>query len=113
MNKKINKIKINHLDLGDIEIHSSLPKKINDLIGAIASDYSKFSFYFADIILNDNETVTLERLNVIKPESVDVGFIKTDYGSKNYINIYKNLIVSREIICYNSSIHSIYYEDNV
>lgn len=112
MNKKIQKIRIDHNDLGDIEIYNYLPEDENNLIGTIADDYSKFLFYYADITLNENETITVRNLNVIKPEFVNTGLINKGGVCSNGVNIYKNLRVNSEIVCYTKSIISVFYENN-
>tara|TARA_R110000851_G_scaffold87393_1_gene190599 strand:- start:677 stop:1006 length:330 start_codon:yes stop_codon:yes gene_type:complete len=107
---QINKIKINHNDLGDIEIHNHLTEEANGLIGVKASDYCNYSFYFANIKLNENGTITIKNLRVIKSERVNVGFYEIKGTSKNYVDIYKNLSINKEIVCYPKSIISIFYD---
>lgn len=111
MTKKIQKIRIEHNDLGDIEIYNSLPKDKSKLIGTIADDYSKFCFYYGDIYINNNETITIKNLKVIKTESVNIGWKEENGLGKNYINVFKNLRVNSEIVCYNKSIISVFYEN--
>ena len=108
--KTIEKIIIEHSKLGQIEIHPSLPDKVNDLIGTITNDYSNDCFYFADIVINENETITIKQLRVIKPETVTVGHMITGKGSsKSFITVYMNVMLDTEIVCYPKTIISIYY----
>ena len=112
--KQLEKIIIQHSKLGQIEIHPSLPDKVNDLIGTITNDYSIDCYYFADITVNENETITIKQLRVIRPEQVDVGYKKTSStSSQNYVTLYKNIMLDTEIICYPKSIISIYYQQEL
>jgi len=109
MTKKIKEIRINHNTLGDITVNFELHKSVNDMIGTISGDYDKYCYYYANISENENGTITLNDLMVVKADSVNVGFKNVNGGCKNYIKVFKNTI-NREMVLYPKSMFSIIYK---
>lgn len=90
----IKQITIKHPVLGEIVINSEVDKEINDLIGTITTNYSKYpNYYYANIAKNDDGSFKISRLRIIQPESIVVGFHKTDSGSSNCITVVTNRLL--------------------
>ena len=107
---KVNQIQFNHPQLGIIVVNSSVDKEINELIGTITDDYAKYPMYYhADIYKNEDGTFKIEYLNIIQPESIIVGAMKTSYGCKNSIRIITNRKASEDIVVYPSGVISVSY----
>lgn len=107
---KVNKIQIRHYKLGDIIINSEIEKNINEQIGNIVSDYSKYPKYFhAKIVENENGTFNISNINVITPETINVGMMYNSKGNKSFITVITNKNVSEDIIVYPLGIISVTY----
>jgi hypothetical protein len=107
---KVKQIQFNHPQLGKIVVNSSVDKEINELIGTITDDYAKYpKYYYADIYKNEDGTFKIEKLNIITPEIINVGIIKTQGGCKNFVNIITNKKASEDIVVYPSGVISVSY----
>lgn len=110
---KVKQIQINHPQLGQIVINSSVEKEINELIGTITNDYSKYPMYYhGDIYKNEDGTFKIQGLSIVQPESVIVGLMRTSYGSKNSVKIITNRKASEDIVVYPSGVVSVKYHKN-
>lgn len=110
---RVKEIQIIHPQLGQIVINSSVEKEINELIGTITDDFAKYPMYYhADIFKSEDGTFKIENLNIIQPESIIVGAMKTSYGGKNSVKIITNRKVSEDIVVYPSGIVSVKYDKN-
>lgn len=95
------KVKIKHEDLGEIVIHSELPKEVNDIIGTVVGDYYKYKFYHATIEEDENNRFIIRHLHIITPKIINVGSISTSCGgSKNFVNIMHNVYLLEHLIIY-------------
>lgn len=107
---KVKQIQINHPQLGQIVINSEVEKEINELIGTITNDYSKYpKYYHADIYKNKDGTFKIENLKIITPETINVGMMKTQYGCKSFVTLITNKNASSDIIVYPSGVISVSY----
>ena len=107
---KVKQIEIKHPQLGQIVINSSVDEKINELIGTITHDYSKQpNYYYADIYKNTDGTFKIENLNIITPEPINVGMMKTKGGCKSFVTLITNKRVSDYIVVYPSGVISVLY----
>lgn len=107
---KVKRIKINHPDHGEIEINASIRDDVSEMIGDTVNDYSKIPcFYYAKIVVNNDATFSISDLMVIKPASVNVGFMINSKGIKNYITVIKNIEAGDDITIYPSGIISVTY----
>lgn len=107
---KVKQIQINHPQLGQIVINSSVEKEINELIGTITHDYAKYpKYYHADIYKNSDDTFKIENLNIITPETINVGMMKTQGGCKSFVTLITNKKASADIVVYPSGVISVSY----
>lgn len=107
---KVKQIQINHPQLGQIVVNSSIEKEINELIGTVTDDYSKYpKYYHADIYKNEDGTFKIENLNIITPESINVGMMKTQGGCKSFVTLITNKKASADIVVYPSGVISVLY----
>ena len=107
---KVKQIQINHPQLGQIVINSSIDEKTNELIGTITHDYSKYpNYYHADIYKNADGTFKIENLNIIKPEPINTGIMKTKGGYKSFVTLITNKRASEDIVVYPSGVISVLY----
>lgn len=105
MKQTLKEIQIKHPELGEIIIYSELAEGMNDQIGTITSDYSKYPcYYYANILKNADGTFTIKDLNVIKPEAINVGFMKTSSGGKGFITVITNRHIKGELVMYPSGV---------
>ena len=109
---KVKEIQINHPQLGQIVINSDIDKETNELIGTITDDYAKYPMYYhADIFKNEDGTFKIENLNIIQPQTIIVGLMRTSYGSKNTVKIITNRKASEDIVVYPSGVISVKYSE--
>ena len=102
---KVKKLKIDYSGLGTIEIHTEMPNEIKEIIGEVSGDYSKYPcFYHANF--------DIQNLMVIKPDSVNVGWMKNSKGNKNFITVIKNMQVGDDITIYPKGVISVVYNCN-
>ena len=107
---KVKQIQINHPQLGQIVINSSVEKEINELIGTITDDYAKYpKYYHANIFKNEDGTFKIENLNIITPQSVNVGMMKTQGGCKSFVTLITNKTASEDIVIYPAGVISVEY----
>lgn len=107
---KVNQIQINHPQLGQIVINSSVEKEINELIGTITDDYAKYpKYYHANIFKNEDGTFKIENLNIITPETINVGMMRTQGGCKSFVTLITNKKASADIVVYPSGVISVSY----
>ena len=107
---KIKQIQINHPELGQIVINSEVEKEINDKIGTITEDYSKYPMYYhANIFKNEDGTFKIDNLSIITPKSLKVGIKKTNSGFINFITVITNNPVGKDIVVYPSGVLTISY----
>ena len=110
---KVKQIQINHPQLGQIVINSSVEKEINELIGTITDDYAKYpKYYHADIYKNPDDTFKIENLNIITTETINVGMMKTQYGCKSFVTLITNKKASEDIVIYPAGVISVLYLTN-
>jgi hypothetical protein len=107
---KVKQIQINHPQLGQIVVNSKVEKEINDMIGTITHDYAKYpKYYHANIFKNEDGTFKIENLNIITPQSVNVGMMKTPVGCKSFVTLITNKKASEDIVVYPSGVISVSY----
>jgi len=105
---KVNQIHIKHPILGEIIVNGAIDKEISEKIGDILEDYSKYpEYYYADITKNEDGTFYLQKFCVIKPESINVGWMDNSKGQKNFITVVTNRNISDDIMIYPSAILSV------
>lgn len=108
---KVKQIEINHPSFGNIIINSVIPEEIMQKIGDVTGDYSKSPvFYYSSIIKNEDGTFCIKNLMVIKPESVNVGWMENSKGNKTFITVIVNRKAGDNIVIYPRSILSVIYE---
>jgi len=109
----IKEININHPDYGVIEISTSIPNDINELIGDVVGDCDKLPhLYHANVVKNEEGNFDISQLKVIKPEGVNVGWMQNSKGSKNFITVIKNTHVGDDITIYPSGVISVKYNQS-
>jgi len=107
---KVKKLKIDYSGLGTIEIHTEIPKEMKEAVGDISSDYSKYPcFYHANITKTEDGTFEIQNLMVIKPDTVNVGWMENSKGNKNFITVIKNMQVGDDITVYPKGVVSVVY----
>jgi len=110
MKMKVKQITIKHPELGEISINGSIEESIQDKIGDVTNDYSnELLFYHAEIQENNNQIFSIKNLNVIKPESINVGWMENKKGHKNFITIITNRKISEDINIYPLAVLSVIY----
>jgi len=107
---KVKKLKIDYSGLGTIEIYTEIPKEIKEVVGDVSSDYSKYPcFYHANITKTEEGNFDIQNLMVIKPDSVNVGWMENSKGTKNFINVIKNMQFGDDIVVYPRGVISVVY----
>lgn len=113
MKKEIKQISIKHPVTGEIIIHSEVDEKYNDLIGKFGDGGGKngLKYYNGNICENENGTFLITDLKVLKSESFNVGWHKTNGGSKNFIDIFTNKHVPEDsLVIYPNAVLSVIYQ---
>jgi hypothetical protein len=106
----VNKIEINHSELGLIEINTSIPKDIKENVGDVLDPNSKYKcFFHAEVQKNEDGTFDIRKLKVITPESVNVGWMENSKGRGNYITVIKNIFAGDDITIYPNGVLSVTY----
>ena len=102
------KLHIKHSTLGEILIHSEVEKGMNEKIGTVTDDYSKYpQYYHAKIEKNEDGTFSIEDLRIIQPETINVGMMKTSTGGKSFITVITNRLVEEGVtVVYPSAVLS-------
>ncbi len=109
--KAVKSIQINHSKLGIIDINTKIPNDINEYIGDVVDDYGcGLKFYHASVSIKEDGGFDIKNLSVIKPDSVNIGFMNNSKGIKNFISVVKNMHVDDSITVYPSAILSVIYE---
>lgn len=112
MKTEIKQININHQILGNIIIHTFVPKDIKELIGDVVGDYSRDpEFYYSEIIMNKDGAFFIKNLRVIRPENINVGWMDNSKGVKNFITVITDREAGDDILIYPPAIYSVIYED--
>ncbi len=107
---KVKKLKIEHSELGLMEVNTEIPKEVKEIVGDVASDYSKYPcFYHADITKTQDGNFEIKNLMVIKPDGVNVGWMENSKGNKNFITVIKNMKVGDDITVYPKGVISVIY----
>jgi hypothetical protein len=80
------------------------------MIGDVVPDHSKTPhLYHADVVKNEDGTFCIEKLCLIKPDSVNVGWMTNNNLSKNYITVVKSITAGDDITIYPSGVISVNY----
>jgi len=105
-------IQIKHPTLGKILINSQVEDDINEKIGTITEDYSKYpQYYHAKIEKNKDETFSIRDLHIIQPETITVGMMRTSTGGKSFITVITNRLVEEGVtVVYPSGVLSVNYK---
>lgn len=107
---KVKKIKIDYSGLGLIEVNTEIPKEIKEIVGDVTIDHTKQPcFYHANITKTQDGNFQINNLMVIKPESVNVGWMQNSKGNKNFITVIKNIKVDDNITVYPKGVISVVY----
>lgn len=110
---KVKQISIKHPELGDIEINSTIQKQVADKIGDVAEDYTREClFYYSDINKNEDGTFDINKLMVIQPERLDVGWMNNSKGNKGFITVITNRVAGDDITIYPNAIMSVIYNES-
>jgi len=108
---EVKQIHIKHPALGEIIVNGLIEKEINEQIGDISDDFSKYpQYYHAKISKNEDGTFYIQNFGVIKPEGINVGFMDNSKGSKTFVTIITNRKAGDDIMIYPSAIMSVTYK---
>ena len=110
---KVKQIEINHPNYGKIIISTSVPDNIEESIGDVVTYNSeRLCLYYANVLKNEDGTFDIKGLRVIKPDSVNVGWMNNSKGNKNYIEVVKNMSMEDgDMTVYPNGILSVIYND--
>lgn len=114
MKREIKQITIKHPSLGEITIHTEIDQKYNDLIGKFGDGggVKGLKYFNGHVLENEDKTFSIVDLNLLQSKDVNVGWYKTNGGSRNFVSLFMNKPIEEHLlVIYPSAVLSVVYKE--